>query len=148
MPTIEPICGLSVSMVSAYAGGPCQAYERVRFDDLFLRSGSLGHLGVYFVFIFGQSSVCENDVLIRNSLICFRSRAPGGRVDVVVRMIGCIFVNMWAFGGELASPPLSRPTFSVVVRCPFSWVGFCFCLLICLLTVTGRQEEQEEEGNI
>ncbi len=129
MPTIEPMCGFSVSMVSAHAGGPCHAYERVWLDDLLLRSGSLGHLGVYFVFIFGQSSVCENDVMIRKSLICFRSRAPGGRVDVVVRMIGHIFLKMWGFCGESPPPPPSPRFFLLLLLLPccllvLPFVGF------------------------
>ena len=78
-------------MVSAHAGGPCHAYESVRFDDLFLRSGSLGHLSVYFVDIFGYSSVSKNDVTNDKSHICFCSGTTGGRVDVVNVMIGYVF---------------------------------------------------------
>ena len=43
------------------------------------------------------SAVFLNDVIVCKSLICFCSGTPGGRVDVVERMIGYIFVDMWAF---------------------------------------------------
>ena len=42
-------------MVSAHAGGPCQAYERVRFADILQRSGS--SIFCYFMYIFTEFGV-------------------------------------------------------------------------------------------
>ena len=58
-----------------------------------------------------------NDVIVCKSLICFCSGTPGGRVDVVERMIGYIFVDMWAFLGELGPPPSFFSSLVVVTLC-------------------------------
>ena len=82
------------------------------------------------------------------SLICFCSGTPGGRVDVVESMIGCVFVDMWAFCGELGPPP---PLHLFVI------LRFIGCWLSTRRQkvdfVTRRQEqdqdqeeEEEEEG--
>ncbi len=64
--------------------------------------------------------------MIRKSLIWFWSGTSGGRVDVVVRMIGCIFVNMWAFWGKLVPPSLG-----------FFLLCCCLCCLLVACYVIG-----------
>ena len=64
--------------------------------------------------------------MIRKSLICFCSGTPGGRVRVVKRMIGCVFVTIWAFCGDLG--PLSHRSF------------FCYCLLLLVVVVGKRRQ--------
>ena len=60
--------------------------------------------------------------MICKSLICFCSGTPGGRVDVVRRMIGCVLVNIWAFCcGELDPRP---PPFL-----------FCFVVVVVVVVV-------------
>jgi hypothetical protein len=53
--------------------------------------------------------------MICKSLICFCSGTPGGRVDVVNVMIGCVLVIIWAFCGGPPPPPFL----------------FCCCFVCC-----------------
>ena len=83
------------------------------------------------------------------SLIYFCSETPGGRVDVVESTIGCVFVDMWAFCGELAPPPSSPCFFCVVIR--YCWLLVVDKKTILLVVgkkvdfVTRRQDQEEEE---
>ncbi len=79
------------------------------------------------------------------SLICFCSGTPGGRVDVVESMIGCVFVDMWAFCGELGPPPLFTFLLCYVIGCWLSTRRQFFLLLEKVDFVTRRKEEDQEE---
>ena len=90
--------------------------------------------------------------MICKSLICFCSGTPGGRVDVVERMIGHIFVDMWAFLGGVRFPPLPS-CFLLLLLLPCYHLALLrllfFFLIGNLLDWERRQEEeedQEEEG--
>ena len=70
--------------------------------------------------------------MICKSLICFCSRTPGGRVDVVERMIGHIFVDMWAFWRGVRSPP-SLVCFLLLLLLPCYLLALLSCLFFFLL---------------
>ena len=87
--------------------------------------------------------------MICKSLICFCLVAPGGRVDVVKRMIGCVLVIIRAFCGD----PRPHPSCFVVVL--FVVVLFHSSLLVLFVVKKDKiktrrqdQDQDQEEGKI